>query len=74
MASTIVRNPESREALVIPERVEILAAVRASFVSLVRNSRLHDDIDRLPAHLRRDAGLDEREIERSQAARAALIR
>ena len=74
MASTIVKNPESRESLAMPERVEILAAVRASLGALARNSRLHDDIDRLPVHLRRDAGLDELEIERGQAARVPLIR
>ena len=62
------------EAPVTGEPLRVLARAWRRLAALGGVFRIRDDPDRLPARLRRDAGLDELEIERRCIARAPLIR
>jgi len=68
------REFEVCEAPVIREHLRVVARAKKGVAALSGAFRIHDDPDRLPARLRRDAGIDELAIERRRVARAPLIR
>ena len=68
------RKLETRDVLIMRERSDILDRVRLSFTTLRSYIRSCHDAERLSARLRRDAGLDDLEIERKLLIKAPLIR
>jgi len=62
------------EAAFTPEHLRVVARAKKALASLSGVFRTRDDPVRLPARLRRDAGLDELDIERRRFGRAPLIR
>jgi hypothetical protein len=62
------------ETPVTGEHLRVLARATRGLAALSGVFRIRDDPDRLPARLRRDAGLDELDIERRRIATAPLIR
>jgi hypothetical protein len=64
----------TRKASITPEPLGIVGLAGICLAALDCVFRRRYDIDRLPARLRRDAGMDELEIERNRLAKAPLIR
>ena len=62
------------EAPSIRESVGVVARAKTGLAEISRVFRLRYDTDRLTGRLRRDAGMDELDIERNQLAKAPLFR
>ena len=62
------------KASIIPEPLGVVGRAGTCLAALGRVFRQRYDTDRLPARLRRDAGMDELDIERNRLAKAPLIR
>jgi uncharacterized protein YjiS (DUF1127 family) len=65
------------ETLVVPvahNNFTFSVCVRKSLKTLIQPFRLRYDLNRLNARLRRDAGINEHELERTRLIRAPLIR
>ncbi|MCV2869682.1 hypothetical protein OEW28_13690 [Defluviimonas sp. WL0002] len=56
------------------QKMGFVERVKASLAVINRTVRPRHGTDRLPARLRRDAGLDELELERTRMAKSPLIR
>jgi hypothetical protein len=61
-------------APIIGEHLGIVLRAKTGLAALGGIFRLRYDMEGLPARLRRDAGMDELDIERKRLARAPLIR
>jgi uncharacterized protein YjiS (DUF1127 family) len=60
-------------APVVHNNFTFLGRARRSLKALMMSFRLRYDLNRLNARLRRDAGVDEHELERTNIERAPLI-
>ena len=69
-----VQEFEVCETSIIRAHGGVEALAEWTVAAIKRVFRMHNDPDRLPARLRRDAGMDELAIERRRIARAPLIR
>ena len=65
---------EIREPQVAGKTVGLLSALKYFSAAICTLFQTSNDATRVSARLRRDAGIDEREIEKKQLARAPLIR
>jgi hypothetical protein len=74
MRPIIEREFQTCEAPVIRNHLRVQNCAKRCFAAIQSIFQIRDALDRLPPRLRRDAGLDELDIERKRIARAPLIR